>query len=75
MAEDHLGDPNIVLWVLGHIDAVAVILQNDDAVFADGDVDVGDSPLVGGFLGRRGGTVLLHHPDDVVAAIHNTLVE
>jgi hypothetical protein len=32
MAENHLGDPHIVLWVQRHIDAVPVVLKDNAAV-------------------------------------------
>ena len=70
VTEDELRNPHVVLGVLLHIHPVSVVEHRDGSVIGDGHTDVG----------HRAGTRRLicdklAHADDVVAAVHDALVE
>ena len=67
MSENHFGNPDLVFGMFRHVNAIAVIRHGDGSVFGNGGFDIGNR-----FSMFGGG---LEHSNDMVAAIHNTLIE
>ena len=68
MAENELGDPDIIFGMFRHVDAVPVIEERDGAV---GGVHKGLNVGHDALIGRFG----LQHANDVVATVHDALVK